>query len=209
MRIGSIKENQNFEKRIAITPEIIKKYSSLGFEICLSENYGSHLGITDDEYSDLGVKFSKDDKEIINSGDIITQVGLFSGDKQDLLKENQILVGSLNPFLNKTKIDNLVQIGHNVKVGNDCLIVAQVGIAGSVKIEDQVMVGGQAGFAGHITIGKGAKIAGQAGITKDVEAGAFLKGNPALPVHLAQRIAILQRKLPDLFNRFAQLEANK
>ena len=108
-----------------------------------------------------------------------------------------------------TKIDNLVQIGHNVQVGKDCLIVAQVGIAGSVKIEDQVMVGGQAGFAGHITIGKGAKIAGQAGITKDVEAGAFLKGNPALPVQLAQRIAILQRKLPDLFNRFAQIEGNK
>ena len=84
-----------------------------------------------------------------------------------------------------------------------------MGIAGSVKIEDQVVVGGQAGFAGHITIGKGAKIAGQAGITKDVEAGAFLKGNPALPVQLAQRIAILQRKLPDLFNRFAQIEGNK
>ena len=61
MRIGSIKENQNIEKRIAITPEIIKKYLSLGFEICLSKNYGSHLGITDDEYSDQGVKFANDD----------------------------------------------------------------------------------------------------------------------------------------------------
>ena len=80
-----------------------------------------------------------------------------------------------------TKIDNLVQIGHNVKVGKDCPIVAQVGIAGSVNMEDQVVVGGQAGFAGHLRIGKGAKIAGQAGITKDVEPGAFLKGNPALP----------------------------
>ena len=103
-----------------------------------------------------------------------------------------------------TKVDNLVQIGHNVKIGKNCLIVAQVGISGSVEMEDEVIVGGQAGFAGHLTVGKGAKIAGQAGITKDVEPGAFLKGNPALPFHLAQRISVLQRKLPDLFNRFAQ-----
>jgi UDP-3-O-[3-hydroxymyristoyl] glucosamine N-acyltransferase len=107
-----------------------------------------------------------------------------------------------------TKIDNLVQIGHNVKIGRDCLIVAQVGISGSVILEDEVIVGGQAGFAGHITVGKGAKIAGQAGITKNVNPGEFLKGNPALPYHLAQRISVLQRKLPDLFNRFAQEKTN-
>lgn len=108
-----------------------------------------------------------------------------------------------------TKIDNLVQIGHNVRIGKGCLIVAQVGIAGSVQIEDFVVIGGQAGFSGHITVGKGAKIAGQAGITKDVEPGAFLKGNPAMPVQLAHRISILQRKLPELFNRFAQNAGNK
>ena len=108
-----------------------------------------------------------------------------------------------------TKIDNLVQIGHNVQIGKGCLIVAQVGISGSVRFEDQVVVGGQAGFAGHLKVGKGAKIAGQAGITKDVEAGAFLKGNPALPFQLAQRISVLQRKLPDLFNRFAEESGNK
>ena len=67
MKIGSILENQDLEKRIAITPEIVKKYTSLGFEIFLSENYGSHLGIKDQEYLDLGVKISKDDKEILNN----------------------------------------------------------------------------------------------------------------------------------------------
>ena len=103
-----------------------------------------------------------------------------------------------------SKLDNLVQVGHNVRIGQNCLIVAQVGISGSVTMEDNVIVGGQAGFAGHLKVGKGAKTFGQAGITKDVEPGAFLKGNPALPFQLAQRIAILQRKLPDLFNRFAQ-----
>ena len=59
MKIGSISENKNFEKRIAVTPEIVKKYTSLGFEICLIENYGSHLGITDDQYIEMGAKISK------------------------------------------------------------------------------------------------------------------------------------------------------
>lgn len=101
-----------------------------------------------------------------------------------------------------SKIDNLVQIGHNVTIGKDCLIVAQVGISGSVQFENNVIVGGQAGFAGHLKIGEGAKIAGQSGITKNVEPGEFLKGNPALPFRLAQRISVLQKKLPDLFIRF-------
>ena len=114
MKIVSISENIELEKRIAVTPEVAKKYISLGFEVLLSENYGHHLGIKNEKYSELGVKFLKDDKEIINSGDIITQVGLFSEDKQDLLKENQILVGSLNPFSNKTKIDNLIKKKVNV-----------------------------------------------------------------------------------------------
>ena len=96
----------------------------------------------------------------------------------------------------------MVQIGHNVRIGKGCLIVAQVGIAGSVKFEDGVVVGGQAGFAGHLTVGKGAKIAGQAGITKECFTGSFLKGNPALPFQLSQRISILQKRLPELFNRF-------
>ena len=92
-----------------------------------------------------------------------------------------------------TKIDNLVQIGHNVQIGRGCLIVAQVGIAGSVEIQDNVVAGGQAGFAGHIKVGKRAKIAAQSGITKDVDAGAYLKGNPAMPIHLFNRIAVLEK----------------
>ena len=65
MKIASILENQTIEKRIAITPEIAKKYISLGFEVLLSENYGSHLGIKDEEYKELGVSILKDEKEII------------------------------------------------------------------------------------------------------------------------------------------------
>jgi UDP-3-O-[3-hydroxymyristoyl] glucosamine N-acyltransferase len=105
-----------------------------------------------------------------------------------------------------TKIDNLVQIAHNVIIGKHCLIVAQAGISGSTIIEDGAVIGGQAGVAGHLHVGTGAKIAGQSGITKDVEPGAYLKGNPALPYMLAQRIAVLQKKLPELFKRFASGE---
>ena len=64
MRIGSIQENQKIEKRISITPEIAKKYTSLGFEVCLSENYGAHLGIKDDSYKVAGVKILKDEMRL-------------------------------------------------------------------------------------------------------------------------------------------------
>jgi len=109
MKIASIIENQKTEKRIAITPEIAKKYISLGFEVCLSENYGSHLGIEEEEYKELGVSISKDEKEIITSADIIVQLGLFDDEKSSLLKENQTYVGVLNPYDNKDKINDLVK----------------------------------------------------------------------------------------------------
>jgi UDP-3-O-[3-hydroxymyristoyl] glucosamine N-acyltransferase len=105
-----------------------------------------------------------------------------------------------------TKIDNLVQIAHNVRIGRHCLICAQVGISGSTTVEDYVVFGGQAGIGGHITIGKGAKAGGQAGITADVPAGAFVNGTPAVPFLLERKIAVLQQKLPELFRRVDTLE---
>ena len=109
MRIGSILENQQIEKRIAITPEIVKKYTSLGFKINLSENYGSHLGIKDDEYIKMGASLSKDDKEILNSSDIILQLGMLSEEKSSLLKEKQILIGVLDPYNNREKLEKLTK----------------------------------------------------------------------------------------------------
>ena len=109
MRIGSVLENQELEKRISITPDIIKKYTSLGFEVFLSENYGRHLGIYDDEYLKLGAKISKDYKEIISSSDIIVQLGMLPDDKSSLIKENQILIGVLDPYNNKDKLESLAK----------------------------------------------------------------------------------------------------
>ena len=109
MRIASILENRNFEKRIAVTPEIAKKYIALGFEVLLTENYGEHLGFSNHEYEVLGVKISKDEKEIINKADVIVQLGLLPDDKISLIKENQTLIGVMNPYDNKSKIDGLVK----------------------------------------------------------------------------------------------------
>lgn len=105
-----------------------------------------------------------------------------------------------------TKIDNLVQIAHNVIIGKHCILCAQVGISGSAVLEDYVILGGQAGLAGHIKMGRGAKSAGQAGITSDVEAGAFVSGYPAMPYMQERRLQVLQRRLPDLFKRVKLLE---
>ena len=79
-----------------------------------------------------------------------------------------------------TKIDNLVQIGHNVIIGKGCLIVSQAGISGSCTIGDFVMIGGQVGIAGHLEVGDGAKIAAKSGVTKDIDAGETVAGFPAI-----------------------------
>ena len=109
MRVGSILENQKIEKRIAITPEIVKKYISIGFEVCLSKNYGLHLGIKDEQYIEMGAIISEDDTEILNSSDVIIQLGMISDERSVNIKENQILIGVLNPYENKEKLENLVK----------------------------------------------------------------------------------------------------
>ncbi|MEN8844461.1 MAG: UDP-3-O-(3-hydroxymyristoyl)glucosamine N-acyltransferase [Lentimonas sp.] len=105
-----------------------------------------------------------------------------------------------------TKIDNQVQIAHNVRIGKHCLIVAQVGISGSTELGDGVIVAGQAGIAGHLNIGSGAMIAGGTAITTSIDPQAKMRGFPALPMMQFNRISILQRKLPELFKRFDQVE---
>ena len=108
MNLVSLSENKKIEKRLAITPEISKKYIDLGLNLFLPNNYGSHIGFNDNDYKNFGVKFFESEKEIINSADIIIQLGMLEDEKLSLLKENQTIVGSLNPFLNKEKIETLI-----------------------------------------------------------------------------------------------------
>ena len=114
MRIVSILENQLVEKRIAITPDIAKKYMALGLEVSLAKNYGEHLGFKDSEYKELGVKISEDTKEVISSADVIVQLGLPSDEIIPLIKENQTLIGILNPYNNKETIESLIKKKINV-----------------------------------------------------------------------------------------------
>jgi UDP-3-O-[3-hydroxymyristoyl] glucosamine N-acyltransferase len=93
-----------------------------------------------------------------------------------------------------TKIDNLVQIGHNVEIGRDCIIVSQVGISGSCRIGDGVVIGGQCGLADHVNVGDGAQIAGKSGIMRDIGAGDAVMGYPAKPIRQFWReVATLTR----------------
>jgi UDP-3-O-[3-hydroxymyristoyl] glucosamine N-acyltransferase len=93
-----------------------------------------------------------------------------------------------------SRLDNLVQIGHNVRLGRCCVIVAQVGIAGSTTLEDFVQVGGQAAMAGHLRIGQGAQIGAQAGVIADAPAGSVLLGSPAQPrKEFFRQVATLRR----------------
>jgi len=106
-----------------------------------------------------------------------------------------------------SKIDNLVQIGHNVIVGRHCIIVAQVGISGSTELEDYVTIGGQAGVSGHVRLGRGVQVGGQSGVTKSVPAGTSVFGTPASPLTLVKRINAYLQRLPLLFDRTKRLEA--
>ncbi|MGH7158842.1 MAG: UDP-3-O-(3-hydroxymyristoyl)glucosamine N-acyltransferase [Acetobacteraceae bacterium] len=94
-----------------------------------------------------------------------------------------------------TRLDNLVQIGHNVRIGRLCVLVSQVGISGSTVIEDFVMIGGQAGVLGHLHIGRKARIGAKAGVMGDVPAGADVVGTPAEPKHRVFRQIVLLRRL--------------
>ncbi len=93
------------------------------------------------------------------------------------------------------RIDNLVQIGHNVRLGKGCILVAQTGISGSTTLEDQVVVGGQVGVVGHVTIGRGAQLGAQSGIMNDIPAGGRYVGSPAQPARLWFRQLAMIKKL--------------
>jgi len=105
-----------------------------------------------------------------------------------------------------TKIDNLVQIGHNVITGENCLIVASAAIAGSTHLGKNVTIAGQAGLVGHIYIGDGATCAGQAGVMSDVPEGTIVSGYPARPHAESKRVYAAMQRLPKLLREIADLK---
>ncbi|KAB1443682.1 UDP-3-O-(3-hydroxymyristoyl)glucosamine N-acyltransferase [Pseudodesulfovibrio senegalensis] len=106
-----------------------------------------------------------------------------------------------------TKIDNLVQVGHNVQMGKHCLVVGQVGIGGSTTIGDNVVLGGQAGIADNVTIGSNVKVGGQAGISNRLDDGSVVSGSPSMPYSTyLKAMGVCAPKLPDLFKKVKKLE---
>tara|TARA_B100001057_G_scaffold500967_1_gene619321 strand:+ start:1089 stop:2240 length:1152 start_codon:yes stop_codon:yes gene_type:complete len=113
MIIGSISENQNFEKRISLTPEIISKYIKLGFEVQIEKNYGSHLGFKEVSFTHAGAKILNNE-EVIRNSDVIVQLDLPNEKKFSLIKNSANLIGSFNSLQNKDAIGKLSSKGVNV-----------------------------------------------------------------------------------------------
>jgi len=107
MYIGTISENKNFEKRISVTPEIVKKYNNLGFKVIVEKDYGSHLGFNNEEYKICGAQIISDKKNIIDKSDLILQLNLLPDDSLSLIKQDKFLIGLFNYYQNKEKLIQL------------------------------------------------------------------------------------------------------
>lgn len=161
---------------------------SVGRHVRISSHASvSHALVGDRVYIYPGVRIGQDGFgfAVTSEGFLtIPQVGrVIVGDDVEIGANTTIDRGALEDTVigAGTRLDNLVQIGHNVRIGRACVIVAQVGIAGSTVVEDQVMIGGHTGIGGHLRIGRGARIAAKSAVGTDVPAGAEMAGFPAQP----------------------------
>jgi UDP-3-O-[3-hydroxymyristoyl] glucosamine N-acyltransferase len=139
----------------------------------------------------------------------IKQVGWVEiGDDVELGANTTVDRGALGPTTIKsgTKIDNLVQIAHNVEIGHHCLLVSQVGVSGSTKLGNGVILAGQVGVVGHIELGDGVQVGAQSGVANKVAAGQTVLGSPARDLHDAKRIYAAIGQLPELVKRVRKLE---
>jgi UDP-3-O-[3-hydroxymyristoyl] glucosamine N-acyltransferase len=212
-----IGENVQTGKQVKIFPNAV-----IGENVIIGNNVTIHAGVI--IYSDciLGNNIT------IHSGSIIGSDGFGFAPKADgtyqkipqlgnVIIEDDVEIGSNTTIDRATigstiikkgvKIDNLIQIAHNVEIGENTVIAAQVGISGSTKIGKGVMMGGQSGTIGHIVIADGIKVAARAGITKDFkQAGITLSGYPAGEQSAALRAQVYQKNLPALEKRVKELE---
>ena len=178
-----------------------------------------------------GVKIYKDcligDRVTIHAGTVIGSDGFGFAPQADgsfkkvpqignVIVENDVEIGANTTIDRATigstiiragaKLDNLIQVAHNVEIGNSTVIAAQAGISGSTKIGKGAMIGGQAGVVGHLQIGDGAKINAQSGVSKSIEAGKAVTGSPAHDYTAALRSQAISRNLPELEKRVKELE---
>lgn len=108
-----------------------------------------------------------------------------------------------------TKLDNLVQVAHNVLIGKNCVIAAQTGIAGSSMLKDNITIGGQVGIAGHISIGNNVMIAAQSGVSNNVEDNQVISGSPAFSIKDWRNSVVLFKRLPEIYKKLKEITKNK
>lgn len=178
-----------------------------------------------------GVKIYADckvgDNSIIHAGVVIGSDGFGFAPKADgsyhkipqignVVIENNVEIGA-NTTIDRAvmgstiigegvKLDNLIQIAHNVEIGKHTAMASQVGISGSTKIGEKCVFGGQVGLAGHLTIGDRVKIGAQSGIMRDVKEGAEIIGSPAIPVRDWYKSSVIFAKLPEMYRELSQVE---
>ena len=192
---------------------------------------GNNVKVGDNSIIHPGVKIYNDcvigNNVIIHAGTIIGSDGFGFAPQQDgsfkkvpqignVVIEDNVEIGAnttidratIGSTIIKTgaKLDNLIQVAHNVEIGNSTVIAAQVGISGSTKIGTGVMIGGQAGIVGHIDIGDGAKINAQSGVSKTLEPRKAVTGSPAQDFTASLRSQAMIRKLPEMEKRIKELE---
>jgi UDP-3-O-[3-hydroxymyristoyl] glucosamine N-acyltransferase len=192
----------------------IGRHCSIGAETYLHPHVTLYDGVTVGARSILhaGVRAGVDGFGYTHHGGRhikVPQVGRCEiGDEVEIGANCTIDRGSIGSTVigNGCKIDNLVHIGHNVRIGDHTIIVAQVGIAGSANLGRYVTLGGQAGLNGHITIGDGATVAAQAGVFGDVPPGVTVSGYPARPHKDALRMQAATARFPQLMKRLRALE---
>lgn len=174
----------------------IREESAIGAR-CIIQS-GAMIGSDGFGYANLGGTWVK----IPQVGRVIIEddVEIGSGTAVDRATFGETRVGK------GTKIDNLVQIGHNVVIGEHCALAGMVGIAGSATLEDGVQIGASAGVRGHITVGKGATVAARGGAVRDVEPGSIVSGFPAIDHQEERRVLVAQRRVPELVRRVKALE---
>lgn len=195
---------------------------------------GDNVTIDDDTIIYAGVKIYKNCKVgnscIIHAGAVIGSDGFgFAPDENNEFKkiaqignvviEDHVEVGA-NACIDRAtmgstriksgaKLDNLIQLGHNVEIGSNTVLAAQAGIAGSTKIGDNCMFGGQVGLAGHISIANNTKLAAQSGVAKTIKKeGVVLMGSPAFDVATFNKSYVIFRKLPELYKQISNIEKN-
>jgi UDP-3-O-[3-hydroxymyristoyl] glucosamine N-acyltransferase len=139
----------------------------------------------------------------------VLQVGhVVIGDDVELGANVTVDQGAIGPTVigKGSKLDNLVQVGHNVQMGEHCIVVSQAGIAGSTKLGNYVVLGGQVGLAGHLKIGNQVTIAAQSGVMHDIPDGEKWFGSPAMPDRQMKRQLLAAQQLPELLRRVKELE---